>query len=118
MFTTNRRTAVNRLLARLLTAVAVATAGIALIGPAAASAKPKGPLPQGCPVEDENGNVTYVAPGTHYLLFTCGEDGQWHWGWLLAASRRPTPPSSGPVVLAGGVLRLEAHDASRLPLTT
>ena len=38
---------------------------------------------RGCPVEDEHGNVTYVAPGTVVGLFHCGSDGVWHWGWFV-----------------------------------
>jgi hypothetical protein len=59
---------------------AVATLAVA----APAQAKPAGGsnVPQGCPVEDENGHVTYVPPGTVISILHCGSDGQWHFGWL------------------------------------
>jgi hypothetical protein len=51
---------------------------------ATAHAQPigNGDAPQGCPVEDEHGNVTYVPVGTRIGLFHCGSDGEWHFGWL------------------------------------
>jgi hypothetical protein len=116
MFATKTRTAVNTLLARLLTFVAIATAGMTLIGAAPASAQPNGPptSSKGCPVEDEHGNVFYVPAGTHYLLFTCGTDGEWHGGWAITGIRKPPPSSGGPGVLAHGVLQLDAHHARSL----
>jgi hypothetical protein len=38
---------------------------------------------KGCPVEHEDGSVTYVPVGTQVGLFKCGSDGEWHFGWLV-----------------------------------
>jgi hypothetical protein len=67
----------------LITISALALAGASL-APGAAFAEPKqgGGGGRGCPVEDEHGNVTYVAVGTIAGLWHCGSDGEWHWGWF------------------------------------
>jgi len=74
-----------------LTLAALPVIGL-LGGAGAAEARPiKGtPTAKGCPVvhEDANGNVVgveYVRPGTTFGLFTCGADGEWHFGWLVNA---------------------------------
>ena len=65
-----------------LSAVAILGAALA---PIPAFAQPTGgTTPQGCPVVDEHGNVSHVAPGTVIGLFHCGTDGQWHFGWFVS----------------------------------
>lgn len=95
MSTATPRTAVSTLLARCLALAAIAAVGLALITAAAAHADVKsgGGGSRGCAVEDEHGNVTYVPVGTHYLLFTCGSDGEWHFGWLITEAK--APPTKG-----------------------
>jgi hypothetical protein len=103
MSLTTRTTAAS-LIARLITLAAIAAAGLALLTAATAHADTKqggGGGGKGCPVEDENGNVTYVPAGSHYLLFTCGEDGEWHGGWLITGTKAQLPVSGG----SGGGIR-------------
>ena len=61
-----------------------------------ADAKPiKNTGSKGCPVEHEDGRVTYVPVGTQVGLFKCGSDGEWHFGWLVDHRVQPTT-DSGP----------------------
>jgi hypothetical protein len=70
-------------LTRALAALAAA-GGLALATAGAAHAEPVRADPvKGCPVEDEHGNVTYVAPGTVVGIWQCGSDGEWHFGWAV-----------------------------------
>jgi hypothetical protein len=117
MSLTTRTTAAS-LIARILALVAIAAAGLALLTAATAHADTKdgpGGSAKGCPVEDENGNVTYVPAGTHYLLFTCGEDGEWHGGWLITGTKAELPPTGGgggtKPVLATGIASVGAKQA-------
>jgi hypothetical protein len=75
-------TKIRTIIATLAATFAVA---VSLVPATAAQAQPKGGTnqPKGCPVEDEHGNVTYVDPGTRIGLFVCGDDGDWHFGWLI-----------------------------------
>lgn len=72
-------------------AIAVMIAAVSFAFAAApAGAQPKGGTQsKGCPVEDENGNVSYVPEGTRIGLFRCGSDGEWHFGWLVNARTAP-----------------------------
>ena len=115
MSLTTRTTAAS-LFGRILALVAIAAAALALLMAATAHADTKdGPAgsAKGCPVEDENGNVTYVPAGTHYLLFTCGEDGEWHGGWLITGTKAELPPTGGGTkpVLATGIASVGAKQA-------
>jgi hypothetical protein len=62
-------------------AAGVVSAALVAAGPAAAQPKGGGTV-RGCPVEHEDGSVTYVPVGTQIGLFHCGSDGDWHFGWL------------------------------------
>lgn len=82
----------SRKLIAALTLAALPVVGL-LGGAGAAEARPiKGTptAPQGCPIvhHDSNGNVVrveYVPAGTSAGLFTCGSDGEWHFGWAVNA---------------------------------
>jgi hypothetical protein len=81
-----------------LAAAAAVACSFAFAG--AADAQPvKNTGAKGCPVEHEDGRVTYVPVGTRVGLFKCGSDGEWHFGWLvdhLVAGDGGT--TTGPVV--------------------
>ena len=99
--------------AAMITAVCATATTLAAAAPA--HAEPPAGTAKGCPVVDEHGNVTYVAPGTIYLLFHCGTDGQWHWGLLTNDLARP-PKGDHPIdtpspVIAGAPARSLAQHA-------
>jgi hypothetical protein len=72
--------------------VAICAVGLALIGASSAHALPReGTGAGGCPVEHENGAVSYVPVGTRIGLFVCGSDGDWRFGWLVDG-RTAAPP--------------------------
>src|ERR1700757_4762856 len=81
--------------ASALAAVGVVAASLAATPLAHADSKngPPGKPGVGCAVEDEHGNVSYVAVGTVVGLFHCGSDGEWHFGW--ATTNMVAPTSSG-----------------------
>lgn len=90
-------------------AVALVVAGSAFM-PLAAHAQdnsgPNGVPGQSCAVEivDGNGNTIgykQVPVGTRYGLIYCGQDGNWHFGWLTNAVVR-APVASNP--LPSGIL--------------
>lgn len=89
----NRFSPVSRRLAALLGIVAIA---MTLAAPAAnADRKQGGTEAKGCDVYNENtGKTEQVPVGTKVGLFTCGSDGEWHFGWLVNAGRvsQPRPP--------------------------
>ena len=82
MQTTAARSPLRTRAAALAAAAAVA-GSFAFAG--AADAKPPKNTggTRGCPVEHEDGRVTYVPAGTQVGLFKCGSDGEWHFGWLV-----------------------------------
>jgi hypothetical protein len=81
---------------RLGALLAVGAVAAALVAAGPADAKPKGgTASRGCPVEHEDGRVTYVPVGTQVGLFKCGSDGEWHFGWLVDHLVQPTT-GSGP----------------------
>jgi len=66
--------------------LAVALIAAAFIGTGAAQADRKQGTggATGCQIEND-GKVETVPVGTKIGLFTCGEDGEWHFGWLINA---------------------------------
>jgi hypothetical protein len=98
------RTTMSSLWVQTATLAAIGAAALALLAAPPASAQPKGgTASKGCPVEDENGNVTYVPEGTTYLLFHCGADGEWHFGWATTNLQKPPTSGGGSGVPANGV---------------
>lgn len=87
MFTiTNVRGVLTSLWGRIIALSVVAVAGLSLATAAPASAQPNnGPavIKGYRPVEDEYGHVFYVPAGTRIGIVVCGEDGYWHFGWLI-----------------------------------
>ncbi len=84
-----------------------ALAAIAAIGTTfaaatpAANAQPKGGSGEakGCEVYNENTGKTELVPvGSKVGLFTCGSDGEWHFGWLITGLRPPHGSGSHPVL--------------------
>lgn len=64
--------------------------------------------PKGCPVEDENGNVSYVPTGTAVGLFHCGSDGEWHFGWLTTDLVSHTAkPIAGTIAATAAISKLQ-----------
>jgi len=91
MTATATRPARTSLRARAAGILAVGAVAGALFAAGPADAQPKRPAGQkGCPVEHEDGRVTYVPVGTRIGLFHCGSDGEWHFGWLVDSLQQPT----------------------------
>jgi hypothetical protein len=82
-----------------LAAVGAVAAALVAAGPAAAQPKGGGGGAKGCPVEHEDGSITYVPVGSQIGLFHCGSDGDWHFGWLTTDLDKP-PTLRGPVLAA------------------
>jgi hypothetical protein len=97
MSTTATRLPLRARLGTLLAVGAVAATLVAA-GPAAAQPKGGGTTSKGCPVEHEDGSVTYVPVGSQIGLFHCGSDGEWHFGWLTTDLVKPPTTGTGPVI--------------------
>lgn len=76
---------------KALSVLGVALVAAAFIGTGAAQADKKQGTggTTGCLIEND-GKLETVPVGTKIGLFTCGQDGEWHFGWLInAISARP-----------------------------
>lgn len=104
---TDRFTTVSRRLAVLLGIAALATT---LAAPAANADRKQGSTQaKGCDVYNEvTGKTEQVPVGTKVGLFTCGSDGEWHFGWLVNAGRvsQPRPPRDVLTVTGASAVRL------------
>lgn len=93
----------SRIWHRISAVAAVAAIGTTFAAATpAANAQPKGGgEAKGCEVYNENTGKTELVPvGSKVGLFTCGSDGEWHFGWLInAAARPPHAPASPPLVV-------------------
>ena len=91
------------LLRKLAAAIAIGAVAMAFIatGPARADSKQGTGTTKGCVIEND-GKLETVPVGTKISLFTCGSDGEWHFGWLVNASvaHKTLKP-----VVTGGVRR-------------
>jgi hypothetical protein len=95
--------------ASVIAALCATATTFAVAGPAHAQPIGNGSGSRGCPVEDEHGNVTYVPAGTVYLLWHCGADGEWHFGWLtnnIAPPKKNVHPIDTPPISAAAQARL------------
>lgn len=102
-------TTTTKMLRKMFAALAIGAVAMAFIaaGPAHADTK-KGTGPAaGCLIEND-GKLETVAVGSKIGLFTCGSDGEWHFGWLINAISAAPKKSVKPVAtgaLRHGVLR-------------
>lgn len=100
-------TATN-LLRKALAAVAITAIALAFIGAGSAHADTKKGSggSQGCLIEND-GKLETVPVGSKIGLFTCGSDGEWHFGWLINAISAPSKSVSPGVTVGGhhGVLQ-------------
>jgi hypothetical protein len=69
---------------KVLAGAAIGAAAVAFIGatPAHADSKQGNGGSKGCQIEND-GKIETVPVGSKVGLFTCGEDGEWHFGWLI-----------------------------------
>ncbi len=81
--TASRLTSMSR---KVLATVAIGAAAFTFIGaaPAHADTKQGNGGTKGCLIEND-GRLETVPVGSKVGLFTCGEDGEWHFGWLINA---------------------------------
>jgi len=104
------------LLHKMLAALAIGMVALAFVatGSAHADSKKGTGGSSGCQIEND-GKVETVPVGTKIGLFTCGQDGEWHFGWLINAIKAPSkslnPGGSAP--LHHGVLRVAPARAAR-----
>jgi hypothetical protein len=75
---------------KLAAAVAIGAVAVAFIaaGPAHADTKKGTGTAKGCLIEND-GKLETVPVGSKIGLFTCGSDGEWHFGWLINAISAP-----------------------------
>lgn len=115
MHATQIHTTPTGLLRKALAALAIGAASIAFIGAGTAHADTKQGTgtSKGCLIEND-GKLETVAVGSKIGLFTCGSDGEWHFGWLINAISAPPHKSVGSAG-AGAVHHgvLQAAKASR-----
>jgi hypothetical protein len=104
------------LLHKMLAVLAIGMVALAFVatGSAHADSKKGTGGSSGCQIEND-GKVETVPVGTKVGLFTCGQDGEWHFGWLINAIKAPSkalnPGSSTP--LHHGVLQVASAPAAR-----
>jgi hypothetical protein len=90
-------TTATQLFRKVFAAVAIGAVAMALIAAGPAHADPKGTGPtKGCLIEND-GKLETVAVGSKIGLFTCGSDGEWHFGWLINAISAPPHKTVKPV---------------------
>ena len=80
---TSTATSISR---KVLATAAIGAVAVAFIGasPARADTKQGTGGTKGCLIEND-GKLETVPVGSKVGLFTCGEDGEWHFGWLINA---------------------------------
>jgi hypothetical protein len=84
---------------KLIAAAAIGAAAVAFVGatPAHADTKQGNGGTKGCLIEND-GKLETVPVGSKVGLFTCGEDGEWHFGWLInsiSGAKVKANPSTG-----------------------
>ena len=78
------------------TAIGAVAAAFVAAGPARADTKQGTGTAKGCQVEND-GKIETVPVGSKVGLFTCGSDGEWHFGWLVNANSAPPHKTLTPV---------------------
>jgi hypothetical protein len=84
---------------KLIASAAIGAAAVAFVGaaPAHADTKQGNGGTKGCLIEND-GKLETVPVGSKVGLFTCGEDGEWHFGWLInsiSGAKVKANPSTG-----------------------
>jgi hypothetical protein len=101
-------TTTSKLSSRLLAALVLAAVSLVLFaGPAHADKKGGTGPAAGCQIEND-GKIETVPVGSKVGLFTCGSDGEWHFGWLINAISAPPKKTIKPLpttVIHHGVLQ-------------
>jgi hypothetical protein len=115
MYNFHTTTTATKLARKLCAAAAITVAAMAFILAGTAHAEPKGGggTAKGCLIEND-GKLETVAVGSKIGLFTCGSDGEWHFGWLITEISSPpkkTVKAVGVTVVRRG--SLQAAQASR-----
>jgi hypothetical protein len=105
----------TNLLRKVFAALAIGAVALAFIGagPAHADTKKGSGGSPGCLIEN-NGKLETVPVGTKISLFTCGADGEWHFGWLI--TQISAPPKKAITTVGVSVVRrgaVQAVQASR-----
>ncbi len=109
MYNVRITTTTARLMRSVYAAIAISIVAVALIAtsPAHADTKKGTGTTSGCQIEND-GRIETVPVGSKIGLFTCGSDGEWHFGWLINAISAPhktvKPVSTN--ALRHGVLRV------------
>jgi hypothetical protein len=104
------------LLQKMLATLAIAAIALAFVAAGTAHADSKNGTggSTGCQIEND-GHVETVPVGSKVGLFTCGQDGEWHFGWLINAAKVPgkslNPGSSTP--LHHGVMQVATARTAR-----
>jgi hypothetical protein len=108
MYTAQINTSTRNLVRNAFAAIAIGFAVIAFVAVGTAHADPKkgSGTAKGCLIEND-GHLETVAVGSKIGLFTCGSDGEWHFGWLINAIS--APPKKVKPIIAGAV----SHSALR-----
>jgi hypothetical protein len=90
-------TTTSQLARKLCAALAIGLAAMVFIAAGTAHADPKkgSGTAKGCLIEND-GKLETVAVGSKIGLFTCGSDGEWHFGWLINA-RTEAPKKVKPI---------------------
>ena len=87
---------IRSITARLVLAATLPAVGLVAVSGTAHAQKPRsGNTPATCDVYNENtGKIEQVPEGSRVGLFYCGQDGEWHVGWLVDArvGGTTTPP--------------------------
>lgn len=99
MYNVQITTTTMNLVRKLAAAVAIGAVAMAFIaaGPAHADPKKGTGTAKGCLIEND-GKLETVPVGSKIGLFTCGSDGEWHFGWLVNAISAPPHKTVKPVV--------------------
>ena len=111
MFTseTNSNRSIGRRIGALAAIAAIGTTFLAATPAANADRKQGSGGTTGCQIYNEDTGKTETVPvGTKVGLFTCGSDGEWHFGWLVNAGRvsQPRPPRHVLTVTGASAVRL------------